>query len=103
MNVDTKGPYTIDRIHYFTTERGAQVRSLTLHDGDGNDIGMRFDRLCELRTIAAGIPLGKSVSLTLSLNDRAIWDRDLIRRWINGDDLAFAGPVASQMEAGAAE
>jgi hypothetical protein len=100
MNVDTRGPYTIDRIHYFKTEKGSQVRALTLLDGDGNQIGMRFPHLGDLRAAAHGFPLSERCSLTLSLGEPVIWNHATIRRWIAGRPLDATEPTETPVNSG---
>jgi hypothetical protein len=100
MHIDTRGPFTIDRIHYFTTESGSQVQAFTLLDGDGNQIGMRFDTLTELRTAAHGFPLGEQCSLSLSLGEAPIWDNATIRRWIAGRPLDATEPKETPVDSG---
>jgi len=90
MRIDTKGPYQIDRIHHFPTDRRAMVTSLTLIDDAGNEIGMRFDTLAELRAAAAAFPLTDGVRLLDSLHGEPVKDVATIRRWIRADQVMEA-------------
>jgi hypothetical protein len=106
MQLTIHGPLTITRISSYMSDYNdwpMPVHVLSLVDGDGCLISHHVASRSELRRIAAPHMLGNEVHLKTDEVDERTSDRDLIRRWINGDDLAFAGPVGSPMQAGAAE
>jgi hypothetical protein len=104
MHVTITKPVEVVRISSYSYDSAGttlQLHAVSMEDRYGNQVEFFLGSRREVRRVAAAFDWNRRLSLRIDERDGHITDPDLIRRWINGDDLAFAGFVGSPMQVGA--